>query len=424
MSQPSSILSYYDLIVKVAQVAGFAYYGPSGDQRALPPIDDFTLDTCKGIVNDGIRDFIANAPPRGWRWPKRIMSVIMSSAAITGTADSADATSLTDAVLETTYDTDDELNGRYIYVTAGTGTGSYAVITDYTASGGVVTVADWLDGDGTVGGTNPTTDSTYSITSVETVGGDIARYPLDENFTGQITGAIKYAANSGLSAPIQWTDEAQIRALRASNTAATSGDPYYAAVRPIQPTSNTLGGARRYELLFYPQPNGEQTVEFPFSMSFDSMKLEAGVATDGLSTTLVDSTRHELDDYFNGWTLEVTAGTGRHETATITDFTGSTGTFTFTALSGGSTPDTTSVYAVYPANNLHPAGAQFDNVIRSACLSQVEQQITDVMGGYIEKYFKIDLPSAYKLDAASAPRQIGRAGKRCPSRTWTDVEYL
>jgi len=73
-----------------------------------------------------------------------------------------------------------------------------------------------------------------------------------------------------------------------------------------------------------------------------------GAATGGSSTTLVDGGIAATydDDFFVGYDIYVTAGTGVGESATITDYTGSSGTFEFTALSGGSTPDTTTEYTI------------------------------------------------------------------------------
>ena len=74
--------------------------------------------------------------------------------------------------------------------------------------------------------------------------------------------------------------------------------------------------------------------------------VENGTATGGTATTLVDSDRTEADDYFNNWRLTIVSGVGIGETATITNYINVSGTFEFAALSGGSTPDTTSRYTV------------------------------------------------------------------------------
>jgi hypothetical protein len=118
-----------DLATRISKEAGTAYRGVNGDSRAMPPIDKDDLEDIKQVINDGIRQFEADAPATGWEWRKRIIQVNISNLEITGTADAADSTSLTDATLETTYDSNDDLNGYWCYITGGTGEGSYAQIT-------------------------------------------------------------------------------------------------------------------------------------------------------------------------------------------------------------------------------------------------------------------------------------------------------
>jgi hypothetical protein len=144
---------------------------------------------------------------------------------------------------------------------------------------------------------------------------------------------------------------------------------------------------------------------------FNKLDAEAGIATGGTAQTLADSTREEANDYFNTWILTIVAGTGKTETATITDYTGATGTFTFTALSGGSTPDATSVYYVEPAANLHPAGFMFDDAVMAACLAETEKQIDEVNEGLVELFYKIHLPNAHLIDGLSRPRSVGNMSR-------------
>jgi len=83
-------------------------------------------------------------------------------------------------------------------------------------------------------------------------------------------------------------------------------------------------------------------------MEIDLVRSYTGTATDGEATSLTDTgiAGDYDDDYFNGYVLTITAGTGVAEYATVTDYDGTLGTFTFAALSGGSTPDTTSQYRI------------------------------------------------------------------------------
>ncbi len=431
MAEPTSAYSYSDLIAKVAREMGIAYYGGSTGPSLIPADDDYNLQLCKEIVNDGIKMFIADSPRKGWRWMRRIMSVNISNLRVTGTADGADATSLTDATLETTYDTDDDLNGYWIYILTGTGQYSYAQITDYTASGGVIAVADWLDQYGNTGGTNPAADSTYAVTQYETVGGDIARYPLAENFGGEVNGKITYAKDSAHSAFIDWVDEAQVRRIKSVNE--ITGYPRRAAYRPLEPVGSILASTsitRRFELLLDPKPSSTDTLEFPYTLYFDKLDLEAGIGDSGGDTTLVDGDRTEGDDYFNGWICRIIYGTGKGSYAIVTDYTGSSGTFTVadwltaTGAAGGTNPGANSVYSVEPLNNRHPAGFRFDDAILAACLYKVEEEDEEVQKGFPDKYLKKALPAAYRTDGRGGPRKLGSMNKGVDlvhERTWTDV---
>ena len=430
--EPTSALSMYDLVLRVAREAGIAFHGSSGSERAMPPVDDeHNLDLCIRIVNDAIRMFIADAPQKGWRWMRRLMSVTVTALRITGTADAADATSLTDAVLETNYSSNDDLNDYWIYILTGTGAGSYAQITDYTASGGVVTVADWLDAYGNPGGTNPATDSTYAITPVETVEGDIHRYPLAENFGGEVNSRIEYASDTNHASIINWVDESFIRARRAVTV--ITGYPLYAAIRRLEFKAGGTGPKRRWEILFEPQPVATDTFEFMYTLSFDKLQFVGGLASSGSVTTLVDSSFANLypDDYFNGWTCYAISGTGKNAQALVTDFTGVTFTVTvadWLSINGSTAaavdPSSDTAYYLEPPGNLHPAGLKFDEVIKAACLAVAEEEIEDIMDGFVEKYVKKALVKAHQADVRTAPRTLGSMDhktRRIRERTWLDI---
>ena len=341
MAEPTSALSFYDLILRVAERAGMAYYGSDGQGKALVPIDAYNLDKCKRIVNDGIRLFTSNPPSGGWKWQERIASVV-------------------------------------------------------------------LDPDGT-GGDN--------------IDSDPARYILPQHFGGQVDGPITYAKLTNNAGLIDWVHPSTIDALR-SNTITTSY-PYLAGTRPYRSSASPgLAATRSWELIVWPNPVAADTLQFPYTVYFDDMDLEAGIATNGGATTLVDSTRDEADDYFNTWVLEVVAGAGKGETATITDYASSTGTFTFTALSGGTTPDNTSVYFVQPAVNLHPAGVPFDHAIIAACKAEMELQVEQINEGLYELFVKLHLPNAHRIDGLSALRKVGNMYGNVADlreRTWDDI---
>ncbi len=425
MSEPTSQLSVLSLATRISKEAGTAYRGVNGTGRAMPPVNHDDLEDVKQVINDGIRQFEADAPATGWQWRERILSVPISNVDTTGTADAADATSLTDATLETTYTANDDLNTYWIYITGGTGEGSYAQITDYTTSGGVITVADWLDQYGNAGGTDPAASSTFIITQYETVAGDIGRILLPENYGGEVSGAIIYEKDTVHRQRIEWTPESTIRTMRQNNL--STGYPFMAAVRQLEPASSSLGPKRRYELVLWPFPVQVDTLEFPYILVFNGIDMETGVATSASSTTIADTTRDEADDYFNGWRIDIIEGTGRGSWALATDYTGSTGSFAVAdwlkadGSAGGTDPATDSVYAVQPLNNLHPAGIKFDEVVKASCLSEAEQFFTNVQGGHIDRYIQKALPKAYEADARSI--MFTKVGKRQPQmRVWNIVE--
>jgi hypothetical protein len=85
---------------------------------------------------------------------------------------------------------------------------------------------------------------------------------------------------------------------------------------------------------------------YPYDMG-ESQKAAAfdSIATGGSTTTLVDSklAGKYADDYFNGLLIRTLAGTGSNQNLVITDYDGTTGTFTF---SSATAPDSTTTYRV------------------------------------------------------------------------------
>ena len=427
MSEPTSQLSVLNLATRISKEAGTAYRGVNGTGRAMPPVNHDDLEDVKQVINDGIRQFESDAPATGWQWRKRILQVPISNVAVTGTADSTSTTTVVDLTLADTYDADDDLLGYWVYITGGTGDGSYAQITGYTALTGTVTVADWLDQYGNAGGTDPAADSTFIITQYETVGGDIGRVLLPENYGGEVSGPIGYYKDTDHSQKIEWVSESVIRAQRQASD--DSSHPFMAAIRPLEPTSSSLGPKRRYELVLWPFPVQVDILEFPYILVFNGIDMETGVATSASTTTIADTTRDEADDYFNGWRVDIIDGTGRGSWALVTDYTGSTGSFTVAdwlaadGSAGGTDPAADSIYVVQPLNNLHPAGIKFDEVIKASCLSEAEQFFKNIQGGHIERYVQKALPKAYEADARSI--MFTKVGSRqSQMRTWNTVEKV
>lgn len=430
--EPTSVLSIEGLVLRIAREIGVADYGSDGQQEAMIPVDPHDLDLVRTIVEDGIRMFVKSSPPNGWRWMRRILSVTVTATQITGTADSASSTTLVDTALATAFTDDTDLVGYWIYMASG----SYAQVASYTASTGTVTVADWLDVSGNAGGTDPSADDSYTITPVETVGGDIHRYPLPEYFGGSADGKITYGEATNHSAPVEWVDESYIRQYR--TVSVTTGYPRKAAIAPYEPRAVGAGPTRRFELLLDNDPSTADTFQFPYSAYFDKVRLEAGSASAGDTTSLTNSDLANLypDDYYNGWVMKIIDGTGKNSYAVVSDYTGVSGKFDvadWLAIDGsadGTDPDDTSVYVLQPVVNAHPAGMRFDDAIKGACLAEAEKIVDDLAGrGFVKDWMQTHLPDAHKLDHRSGPRTLGTMNKsgdgrdhrRC--RTWTDVTY-
>lgn len=185
-------------------------------------------------------------------------------------------------------------------------------------------------------------------------------------------------------------------------------------------------------MLLDPSPSAADVIEFNYISHFDQLLMEGGTATDGSATTLIDTSmagyNYYADDYFNGWIVTILSGTGKGQTATVTDWVQATSTFTFTALSGAATPDTTSVYMVQPASNLHPAGASFDTAILHACYAQAEMEINALDADWIGKFYGAILPAAFETNKQQSgrSRRLGRMTNGPTEereRTWSDITF-
>ena len=250
------------------------------------------------------------------------------------------------------------------------------------------------------------------------ISSDPARYQLDAGFGGKHFSPIGYAHDSNRGLVIRWVTPGQMRELRANNT--PSGYPNRASI------SSYANG--RWELTVYPDPSAADSIEFDYLVYFDKLVMVSGVATGGASTTLTDSTlaKRFANDYFGGGTdnngtIVIIDGPGEFETATITDYDGSAGTFTFTALSGASTPTTDSYYYALPKVDTHPAGHEFDEAIRQSCFAEVAAQNEDIQRTYLDEFLNLVIPQAHMLDGQSAPRSVGSLNKIVPYY-WTRRE--
>lgn len=381
MAEPTAALTYQDLIIAVAEQLGVAYYGAAGDEAAQVPTDAYELDRVKRFVQDGIRMFIADSPPAGWRWQRPLASIVLWATA-TGTASGAptyvDPSSTVTSHLRMFYDSMVGHNLAFTVTSTADGTPSYdstdgvttidvddAIFSSVVAVGQSITfsatsnayiitqISDTTtvvvegDASGEADGDTVTIARNYAIASVTSavvavVTGDASgeaddaamtvtadgAYIMPGSFGGEVVGGITYTAGSNIGTTIDWGDELEIRRLR-ENWNDTRTRPYLAAIRRNQTNS------RQWDLLVYPTPGSDQTVEFPYMIYFDEIT--------------------ELTD-------------------------------------------------------MHVAGFAHDETVKWAAKSQAEMQGEDAMAGATEYYRKIALLNSFKTDARAAPRKLGYCG--------------
>lgn len=395
MAEPTSALTFEDVLTEMAELVGIADYDDSTGE-AIHPNDKYDIDKLKRAANNGIRQFISAAPQLGWNWMKRMMSISLKIS--TGsTATGGSATTLVDSALASDY-ADDYYNGLILEILGGTGAGETALVTDYEGATGTFTFTALS------GGSTPDDTTEFFIGH---------RYALDQSFGGQADGDITYLRSSGIGT-IEWAPETELRRWR--ELTSHGGTPRQAATRPY--------GNRRHELIVYPDPSAEDVIQFPYTYFFDKLDILTGVATSaGDTTTITDTSRNEPNDYFNAdWLVEITSGTGKGSYGVVTDFVKSTGVITVTAwldidgTSTGTSPGSGDGYRLLPISNLQPAGFAFDSVIRLACMAAAEAEMEDVQSIWENKY-KDALANAFKIDSRLAPRTVGNFGGR--SRTFS-----
>jgi len=247
-------LTFEDLVIHVAEQLGVAYYGTDGDEAAQPPTDTPTLTQVKNYVNGGIRMFLNDAPPEGWRFLEPTDEFVLWADAET-TVDGQgvyDAEAYTTLTVDDAFFTDTMVGHSITFEDSET---SY-VIYSVTSSTVAVLIGDAsgeLDSD------------TISITAN-------GNYTLPSNFGGEYLGDITYTAATNAGVTIRWDREGNIRRLR-ENVDSLTGYPSLAAVRKMDATNV----ANRWELCVYPTPSEDCTVEFPYAIYFTALSADADV---------------------------------------------------------------------------------------------------------------------------------------------------
>lgn len=375
VTEPSSVLSFNELILEVAYKIGVAYYGSDGQGELQIPVDAHDLDLCKRIVNKAIRMFINDGPgPNGWKWLNPVAQMDIWPII------SADTSGSTTFITSTSYDstmnlTTIQLNYGGTVSSTNTSTAGWfpsmelrniylggnpppftpgwqlpannQFLQSTSTIGTLYTIVNYLDATHLqVFGTIPS--STFTSTgSKSTCWSMISQgdYTMPADFAGQYTGAITYVQNTNRGMILSWTDEASIRGRR-QNYNFESGTPYECAVR-LMPTPSIVGTTpAQSNLTYYPQRRRWELMTWRISSEF----------------------LHVLFPYRLGFQSLVN----------LTD-----------------TP---------------PSPFAFDEGVKSACLAQAEYDVENQMG-LAWQYYKTDaLKKCLILDAMSAPKRMGYFG--------------
>jgi hypothetical protein len=394
MGEPTSALSYSDLILTTAEQLGVAYYGPNGDQVAQVPVDAFTLDKCKRYVLDGIRMFLADAPPNGWRWQRPLAEVdiwqdigiqmppgsagpqLVSSATIAGTTHVYATTAVFDpsqvglvisvrnlgifTIAGYVSPTEITLTPGTDYQWVGAATFQF---TDLATQGPFPTLTASYDG-----GTGLTTITSTSLIFYPSATGTnlwildkAGAVPLNNflnNTQMQVqgnyawAGAKYFSLTSGgiYSLPQTFGGEVagEITYIAGSNRGVPINWISELEIRRLRENWNSVSGnpyyaavrrnqtnSRRWDLYIYPNTGGTYRVEFPYIIYFDNM-------------------------------VNLTDG--------------------------------------------HPAGFAHDETVKAAALAQAELQGEDAAANRMQYYRTIALPNSYRIDGRSASRRLGYCG--------------
>lgn len=76
MALPTSALTFDDLILEIAVFLGIN--GEDAEGNTTAPDNPHDLALVKRVINNGIRMFVQDAPPNGWRWQRQLISVTFS----------------------------------------------------------------------------------------------------------------------------------------------------------------------------------------------------------------------------------------------------------------------------------------------------------------------------------------------------------
>lgn len=299
MADPTSVLTYDDFRIRVAEFIGVASYGAGGTGAAALPTDTHDLDVVSRIVNDGYRRFLSE---RDWNFLK-IPFTIPFVTQYSGTITTGGTTTIADS---SRTEADDFFNTFLIKVTLADGTEQVRTVSDYTGATGTFTVSSAFSPTIAIG-------DTYKVAAATAVDGENYRYYLPDDFDGFVDPKFTFEPSSNLGRDVVAKSDHEIRALRAGGTSA--GDPIFYAIRPIVTTNTDTGN--RTEIIFWPDPNDTKKVTSRYKRLADSFSTgtDRSIAGPGFDVVLIYGMQAEAEaqrfDKVGLWEAKYQAALGK-----------------------------------------------------------------------------------------------------------------
>lgn len=242
MPDPTLQLTFLQMQIRVADYLGIA--DRSGSSLG-PPTDPKDLELVKRLVNDGYRRFITenenwnfmNVPLTVKFYPQKIYT-------ITGATGTTIVVSSIAGQFPNGFFNGYEVTAR----DEDAGVDYPLVVTGYTGASGTFTFAS-------VPTSAIEAGDRLFLSGPRNVAGMSWRIYMPDDFYGLWKQRLTFD-ETGPRVRIETVTEEQIRELRAGNR--TSGTAAYVAFRPINTTPTSTG--KRWEMLFWPDPTGSETV--------------------------------------------------------------------------------------------------------------------------------------------------------------------
>lgn len=404
MAEPNSALTYQDLILAVAERLGVAFYGANGDQVAQIPdatTQPYELDRCKRFVQDGIRMFISDAPPGGWRWqrplaeidlwPDKGVSMPSSSSAAQVVSGVWDGTRTVVTASSAWFDAGSV--GKLLAV-RGVGVFTIAVYVSPT----VVWLTNGLNfawaGNMTFNLQDPSAlpalptltiayngVGTNTSTVTATVPGTF--YPSSVNkpiYVTDLTGGPVTIASYTSDEVVIVTDTGGARATAWGVGART----YSLTAFGVYSMPQQFAGEYNGEITYVAGSNRGVPINWITELEIRRLRENWNMVS---GNPYYAAIRRAAEGQNRRWELLTYPNTGGQYTVEF--------------------PYTIYFDKITNLTDMHVAGIQHDETAKAAALAAAELQGEDVLAGSMKYYREIALPNSYKTDARSAPRKLG-----------------